>query len=70
MNIVAKHLIQPTSLFITALILQPGNKYSQYVNESFRITMASLDITYASKIQLLNSFVKSRDGIPETHLVK
>ncbi|XP_012061832.1 PREDICTED: 46 kDa FK506-binding nuclear protein [Atta cephalotes] len=31
-----------------ALILQPGNKYSQYVNESFRITMASLDITYAS----------------------
>ncbi|XP_018056612.1 PREDICTED: 46 kDa FK506-binding nuclear protein [Atta colombica] len=51
-----------------ALILQPGNKYSQYVNESFRITMASLDITYASKTQLLNSFVKSRDGIPETHL--
>ncbi|KYN31078.1 hypothetical protein ALC56_14890, partial [Trachymyrmex septentrionalis] len=32
-------------IHVTAMILQPGNKYSQFVKDSFRITMASLDIT-------------------------
>ncbi|XP_018366346.1 PREDICTED: 46 kDa FK506-binding nuclear protein [Trachymyrmex cornetzi] len=35
-------------IHVTALTLEPGSKYSQYVNKSFRITMASLDITRAS----------------------
>ncbi|KAG5327325.1 FKBP2 protein, partial [Pseudoatta argentina] len=46
-------------IHITALILQPGNKYSQYVNESFRITMASLDLTHATYMksgQILEEF--------------
>ncbi|XP_018303457.1 46 kDa FK506-binding nuclear protein [Mycetomoellerius zeteki] len=45
-----------------AMILQPGNKYSQYVNESFRITMASLDITCASDkpIQVMMAYEQAR----------
>ncbi|EGI58503.1 46 kDa FK506-binding nuclear protein [Acromyrmex echinatior] len=49
-------------IHITALTLQPGNKYSQYVNESFCITMASLDITHASDkpIQVMMTYEQTR----------
>ncbi|KAG5306698.1 FKBP4 protein, partial [Acromyrmex insinuator] len=49
-------------IHITALTLQPGNKYSQYVNESFCITMASLDITHASDkpVQVMMTYEQTR----------
>ncbi|XP_018354256.1 PREDICTED: 46 kDa FK506-binding nuclear protein-like [Trachymyrmex septentrionalis] len=45
-----------------AMILQPGNKYSQFVKDSFRITMASLDITSTSDrpIQVMMAYERKK----------